>query len=78
MPNSYIIPEEQGQIVYSAYSWGSDGWVYRCDVDKSDRSEAYYRARPDWDREGEEIVYERAPYIVGEWQKCSFEQWRDA
>jgi hypothetical protein len=67
---SYTIPEDQGQMIETSYSWSSDGWIYMRQHDRSDQNTHWYRAQPDWDREGESIEYERAPYVIGEFKRC--------
>lgn len=60
----------QGQIVEVSFLWSPGGWVYQRVYDRSDRSTSWYRAEPDWDREGEGIDYDREPYVIGEWVEC--------
>lgn len=66
----YTPMENQGQIVEISYGW-DDGIVYMRMHDLSNGITRWYRADPDWDRESAEtIIYEREPYIIGEWERC--------
>ena len=66
----YTRREDQGQMIEVSYAYDSEGGAYRRTHDRADRTTSYAHGALDWDREPEQVDYDRSPCVV-EWVGCA-------